>query len=246
MSKKRKKGLAAVNTEGWMMSYADMATILLAMFIVLSTLGKDQTGVSLNKGLESFRESQQSFGLSGILPYASKPNKFASTEVDYNVKGDGTGGGTGNPTKGPTQRSIDQELEQFQRFLKEVGRPFKVDRLPSTVGQATVDFFDPVNKNGSYWTGRHQDFLAQIVPLLRRSDYRVVLTVWAPMAKESAMLRSADTAKQLASELAATAQLNVEARARLIAVAQTWPHADYQRPVVSLTIARTVPATSRP
>lgn len=49
---RRKKALAAVNTEGWMMSYADMVTILLAMFIVLSTLGKDQTGASLQKGLE--------------------------------------------------------------------------------------------------------------------------------------------------------------------------------------------------
>src|SRR3954452_4158866 len=94
MAKLRKKALAAVNTEGWMMSYADMATILLAMFIVLSTLGKDQTGASLQKGLESWRETRQSFGLGGLFTTSENAGGFGGTDGKYNLQGelDGTPG----------------------------------------------------------------------------------------------------------------------------------------------------------
>src|SRR5207237_8598648 len=88
----KKKAEDAINTEGWMMSYADMATILLAMFIVLSTLGKDQTGASLQKGLESWRETCQSFGLGGILTTSDRPGGLGTTGPHYNLDGQGEGG----------------------------------------------------------------------------------------------------------------------------------------------------------
>jgi hypothetical protein len=103
-----------------------------------------------------------------------------------------------------------------------------------------VDLYDPFNKVSPYWTGKQQELLAQIIPLMRRSDYVVILVVWAPMAKESAMLRTAEKAQQLADELAATAQLDSKARQRLIAVTKTWAYVDYQRPVASLIVTRTV------
>ncbi len=67
MLRRRKSADSHINTEGWMMSYADMATILLAMFIVLSTLGKDQSGVNLYNGTGSFRKALDSFGLPGAF-----------------------------------------------------------------------------------------------------------------------------------------------------------------------------------
>src|SRR5438046_8282128 len=103
VAKARKKGLAAINTEGWMMSYADMATILLAMFIVLSTLGKDQTGASLQKGLESWRETRQSFGLGGIFSTSDRPGGLGSTGPHYNLEGPGEGG-TGQADSGSGQK----------------------------------------------------------------------------------------------------------------------------------------------
>src|SRR2546428_132665 len=57
-----------INVNGWMMSYADMATTLLAMFIALSTLGKDQTGINLYNGTGSFTHSLDTFGLPGLFP----------------------------------------------------------------------------------------------------------------------------------------------------------------------------------
>ena len=122
---KRKKGqLDQVNTEGWMMSYADMATILLAMFIVLSVLGKDQTGVALHKGLESYRESRASFGLSGL--FSSSPSK---AQFDAPM----TRFPNGAPDDGAPGRSIDSEQEQMQHFLEEMNRRFSILKLPAVL-----------------------------------------------------------------------------------------------------------------
>jgi hypothetical protein len=237
VAKPRKHALAAVNTEGWMMSYADMATILLAMFIVLSTLGKDQTGASLQKGLESYRESRQNFGLPGFFSTSNSPNPFGKSRPYYSLPGDGgAGAGAGGQLNA---LNIDQEQERFQQFLGEMGRQFQVKRLPPIVGQATVDLFEPLNKTSPYWTARHHEFLAQVTPLLRRGDYRLFVLVWAPMAKDAPMIKAAEKAKQLADEIAVMAKLDASARGRVIAVGQTWPYADFQRPVVSLVLART-------
>src|SRR5207244_10746573 len=93
MVKTARKALAAVNTEGWMMSYADMATILLAMFIVLSTLGKDQTGASLQKGLESWRASRQFFGLNGLFNNSNMQTQLGHRGPHYVYsQDDGEGG----------------------------------------------------------------------------------------------------------------------------------------------------------
>src|ERR1700674_1695735 len=98
--RRRKRGFPGINTEGWMMSYADMATTLLAMFIVLSTMGKDQTGISLYNGTGSFVHAEQSFGLPGLFPNSSKvivlpepgPH-YQSDQVDDETSEHGGGGG---------------------------------------------------------------------------------------------------------------------------------------------------------
>lgn len=159
-------------------------------------------------------------------------------------------GGTGLPGRGAGDkqfgRSIDQEEERFQRFIKELNRHFDVTRLPHSIGQATLDVFEPTNKTAPYWTANHKQALAPIVPLLRRPDYRVTIVVWAPMAKDSAMQRAVEKAAALAGELADVAQLDPRARARLAAVAQTWEYTDYQRPVLSIVIVRTRVLQDRP
>src|SRR5215813_11377572 len=84
-----------INTNGWMMSYADMATILLAMFIVLSTLGKDQTGITLQTGTGSYRETRERFGLPSTLTRSGQavPLSFAGPQYIYKGPDDPAGHG---------------------------------------------------------------------------------------------------------------------------------------------------------
>lgn len=233
MALKKRRGLPGINPEGWLMSYADMATILLALFIVLSNLGKDQTGVSLNQGLESYRQAAGTFGLGSLLDGAAQPiapetpnPHFGSESLD--PPADDT----------PPGRSIDAEQEQMQRFLEEMNRSFRVSKLPRVGGEATLDLFDKLNRQPPYLMPRHQAALHPLLALLQRPNYRVTLLVWATTPSDSAWQRAGEQAHAAAAELSAAGRLNQAARSRLTALGQPWRYPNFERPVLSLVIAR--------
>jgi hypothetical protein len=236
----KKKGAdGVINTEGWMMSYADMATVLLAMFIVLSTLGKDQTGVSLQRGLESWRDSRHSFGLSGAFQTSSRVFQNEALSPQYTLQEDEPATDGGGPDKDEGPRSIDGEHEGLQRFLQEMDRQFKVEKLPRVVGSATVDFYDKLGDAPPYLTAKQAEVVNQAMPLLDRGNYRILLIVWATMPSDSAWLRAGEQARLVADEIATEGRLSAEARGRLVAIGQPWRYAGFERPVLSLLIART-------
>jgi hypothetical protein len=240
---RRKQADSQINTEGWMMSYADMATILLAMFIVLSTLGKDQTGVNLYNGTGSFRKALDSFGLPGIFPTSARPIQMNYPSPHYSLEssGDqpGRGQSSGTGEEGLPARTIDAEQEQMQRFLQEVGRRFPVEKVPRAQGQAVVDFYDRLNKSPPYLAPNQSAVIGQTVPILRGSNFRVFVVVWAPTPGDKAWVRAAKQAQLVAQEIADTAQLDAKARERLVPLGQPWRYRDFQRPIMSLIIVKT-------
>ena len=235
-------GDTSINTNAWMMSYADMATTLLAMFIVLSTLGKDQTGISLYNGTGSFVHSLDSFGLPGFFPGSTKVIQFKTSGPHYQGQ-DAPGSGGNSENDGmpgnPNARIIDMEEEQLQHFLREMGRQFRVEKLPRTAGQATVDFYDPIHKSPPYLDPKPTEVLWQIISVLRRPNYRVSLIIWATTPSESAWTRAAGQAAFLVNEIAKVAELDSGARARLVPLGQPWRYPKVRRPIMSLVIAKT-------
>jgi hypothetical protein len=234
--KRKNSGVSKVNTEGWMMSYADMATILLAMFIVLSTLGKDQTGFNLNKALESVERHRNLFGLPGFLFSSAQPFQLDKVSSRYLTEQAERDPEPGNHPK-HRDKIHDLEEQQFQRFLEEMHRQFKVNKLPGLTGTASVDFFEPLGR-GPLLNAKANEVVAQVVPALYQKNCQVLIIVWATMPKESAWLRAARQADQLATEIGDTAGLDAEARGRLLPMGQPWPHQNYERPVFSLVITR--------
>jgi flagellar motor protein MotB len=226
---KKKPADSVINAEGWMMSYADMATILLAMFIVLSTLGNDQTGASLNKGLESWRESRQFFGLDGLFPNSKRAMGFNESNPRYAMDQPDTDGPR-------VEQTLEGEQATLQNLQKEFERRFAMEKEAPQLGRASLDFFDPLNAKAPYLNARHESTLLQLTPYLLRTDYEAELVVWAPMPSESAMKRTLEKASALAGEIRAT--LPPGTNPTLMSVAQTWSHADNQRPVFSLILSR--------
>jgi hypothetical protein len=227
-----------VDTNAWMMSYADMATTLLAMFIVLSTLGKDQTGVALYNGTGSFAHATDSFGLPGLFPNSDRMISRDQPGPRYAAPSGKEGdGGTDE-----SRRIIDAEEEQFQLFLKEMERQFRIARLPRTGGTAVVDFYERIGKEPPYLTERQADVLWQVLPVLHRTDYQVQIVVWATMPSTAAWSKAATQAQLLADEIAAKANLDDASRSRLFALGQPWRYPNYQRPVMSVVIIKTEPA----
>jgi hypothetical protein len=233
----------------WMMSYADMATILLAMFIVLSTFAKDQTGISLYYGTGSFNAAVATFGLPGLMPNSSQVVPLEAPGPQHTLPPqDGAESGPDPhfakdknlPEKdnGMPDRVIDGEVENFQRFLSEMDRHFKTAKLPATAGQTALDFYEKLSKKAPFMTAQQQEQLAPLLPLLRQSGYRMQIVVWAGTPRDSAMARAAEEAADVAEELASGAGLDPEARRRLVAVGQSWSFRDVQRPVMSVVVTR--------
>jgi flagellar motor protein MotB len=241
---------AAPDSLAWMMSYADMATILLAMFIVLSTFAQDQTGISLYYGTGSFRAAVASFGLPGLMSNSSQVVSLQASGPQHTLPN--SEGGEPNPEQPVAKdkehvvppetlpdRVIDGEAENFQRFLGEMDRHFKTAKLSRTAGQTALDFYDKLNSKAPFLTDAQQEQLAPLLPLLHKSGYRMQVVVWAGIPRDSATTRAAEEAANVADELAAGAGLEGEARRRLIAVGQSWSYRDVQRPVMSVVITRT-------
>jgi hypothetical protein len=235
--RKKKKGHGEVNSNAWMVSYADMATILLAMFIVLSTLGKDQTGISLYYGTGSFKQAMKNFGLPGLNANSNQVVPLQSSGTAYP-----TDAPFRDAAEDPTGRIIDGEQEYLQHFLTEMGRAFEARKQDRTAGHCSLDVYEPLGKTAPYFKGKVREVVMQMLPLLRRGGYRLQVVVWAPMPNESAVLRAAGQAQQLVAEIGAEADLDPVARERLVAVGQTWRYRDVPRPVLSVVVIKTAPA----
>jgi hypothetical protein len=235
MSGRKKKVEGAINTEGWMMSYADMATILLAMFIVLSTLGKDQTGLSLQHATGSFVRSLHSYGLPGLFSHASKPVTLTGPSPHYLYSPPADGGEGGGPDN---LRVIDADEEHLRRFVHELQRQFTCRRRPRQAGQVVIDLYEPLRKEAPYLTARHNEVLHQVAPLLNRPDYRAELVVWATTPAATAWARAVQQASLAAEEFAADNHVEGDARMRLTPVGRPWPFRDVRRPVLSVVLAK--------
>jgi Membrane MotB of proton-channel complex MotA/MotB len=230
-----------INTIAWMMSYADMATTLLAMFIVLSTLGKDQTGLSLYNGTGSFSHSLDNFGIPGLFPNSSRVIQFNAKSplyLDPSLDADNGYFNNGTDAEARSTRIIDAEEERLQRFMQEIERQLQVETLPRSAGEAALDFYDALNKAAPYLPNKYSAALGQVLPLLDRENYRVYVIVWATMPSNVAWNLAAVQAQHAADEIASTAHLNAQARSRLIALGQPWRYANVRRPVMSLIISK--------
>jgi hypothetical protein len=220
-----------VNTNGWMMSYADMATTLLAMFIVLSTLGKDQTGINLYNGTGSYINAVDSLGLPGFFPNSAQVISKEFPGTHYSVPSD-------IGTKDATERVIDAEQEQFDMFMTELERHFAVQRLVRSTGQATIDFYEPLGKAPPYLTKRQHDVIWQMLPLLHRSEYSVRIVVWASMPSVEAWGHATSQAQQIVDQIADTAGLDSDSRSHLFPLGQPWRYPNYQRPTMSVIVVK--------
>jgi hypothetical protein len=229
--RRRRPGPKGVNPEGWMMSYADMVTVLLSLFIVLTTLGKDQTGVRLQKGMEGYRRSRELFGLPGALPNSAQPWQLDHATPRYLLED------PNDDAAARAGKSADGEAEQLRRFLGEMKRQFRVEEMPRVLSQAAVDFYDPLGKS-PLLAGRNAEVAGQVLAVLSRRPYRVHVVVWATMPSPSAWERAARLSRRLAEEIAGRAELDADARERLVPLGQPWRYPNHQRPVFSLVVSR--------
>lgn len=221
-----------VNVNGWMVSYADMVTILLAMFIALSALTRDQTGLTFLAGTGSFRDRIKSFGIPGFMPNSSHVIQHHADGPLYSIEEEDP------PVKDPLnlERIIDGDQERLKRFLRSLRSEHALGKLPSVTGETSVDFYTPLRNQPPMLGPEHEAKLTSVLSLLVQQDYRIHVVVWAGSPGESACIKAVEKAIALREEIGNLGGLDEVAKRRLLAVGRSWLYRDIRRPYFSLVI----------
>jgi len=221
-------------------------TTLLAFFIVLVSLAKEQTGANLHAGTGSFVRAVQSFGLPGLFSESrsARATQFNAGGPKYHIE----------EAKEPTRSNklgsddgsdrlpvLDRESERFQRFLDELDQLADRSELPKESARASFDLYLPLSKHPPYLRDGHMKVLSAVLPPLRRPGYRVYLIVWAGTPSRTAWARAASKAHVAAEYFARTASLSPTARARLVPLGRSWLYSNVRRPTVSVVVAKVGP-----
>lgn len=229
---------------GYLVSFGDTMTALLAFFIVLNSLAEEQTGANLHSGTGSFIRTLNSFGLSGIIDgkqsrlsfqmNARSPLYFVPDPEEREPENDPTG----PDDDSDESRVIDRESEQFQRFLDEIKRLTPPKKERDVDGEVSFDILGKLPQKGSPMTRDVKNAVANIGAMLRKTDYSMQITVWATTPSQTAWTRAVRQAADLRTESIQLLRLTPEQQARVTASGRTWISSDVERPAVSITLRR--------
>ena len=243
MPAERKRGESSGPSRAYLVSFGDTMTTLLAFFIVLVSLAKEQTGANLHAGTGSFVRAVQSFGLPGLFSEkrSARAAQFKAGGPKYHLeagKEPTRSNELGSDDGSDKLPVLDRESERFQRFLRELDRVAERDELPKEVARASFDLYLPLTKQAPYLSEGHMKVLAAVLPPIRRPGYRVYLIVWAGTPSRTAWSRAARKAHVAAAYFASTAALDPAARSRLVPLGRSWIRSDVRRPALSIVVAR--------
>jgi hypothetical protein len=240
---------------GYLLSFGDTMTALLAFFIVLNSLAEEQTGANLHSGTGSFMKSVDKFGLAGKVNSDLSAQAFQQSAISpkYVVKEDDRPperGAKGPDEVGPDDRNdntriVDRVKDQYHRFLTSLRQVNNLEQDRDVTGEVSFDIMEkfPPASAGTLINEELRAALTGVGPMLRRSDYAVEIVVWTPTPSESAWTRSLQTANRLNAEATDLLRLPPNQRRRISAVAQPWISSTMERPKVTVSLRRlAVPA----
>jgi flagellar motor protein MotB len=134
----KKKAQAPQEEQGekaplWIISFADMISLLMSFFVMLLTMANTQSGKMCNPGegifertVFGFKSSVSGFGLPELFGKAGEPAHFEYGKSHYNVAGD---------SNNADERIIDASEERVRRLFGQVQKGMKTySRLQKSTG----------------------------------------------------------------------------------------------------------------
>jgi hypothetical protein len=239
--KRMKRPVVSGPNKGYLVSFGDTMTALLAFFIVLNSLAEDQTGAKLYAGTGSFAVAISGFGMTNrqSSKRASVVVQKQATSPIYGIaEVDDSENVPSLDLERNRQRVIDQEREQWERFLNEIDHRYGVQPLPRIQSQVAFDVFDRIPARRPRLSDTERMAFSDLLPLLRHDNYRVAVVVWATTPNQSAWERAMHQAKEIRTELVELGQLRPDEQQRLVAMARPWHDADKKRPSMSLLVLK--------
>ena len=240
---KRKRKPPSKPSKAYLISFGDTMTAMLAFFIVLNTLAKEQTGANLHTGTGSFVSAVRSMGLPGW--FSGKTSKRVRQLDDHAPKyivddeqQSMDNSGEGHDDENNNLRVLDRDAEQLQRRIVEFEQQFDVQLSEEESAQISFDLFEPLDKRNRQLPKPVRKVLAQSVGLLSVGRYRIEIDVWSPTPSQSAMNRTARQARDILELIGREFNLDRQRRSQLTAATRIWPHSDERRPTITINVIK--------
>ncbi|QEF97640.1 flagellar motor protein MotD [Stieleria maiorica] len=241
---KRKKQPPSVPSKAYLVSFGDTMTALLAFFIVLNSLAKEQTGANMHSGTGSFVNAFSSSGQPGHLS-GSRSNEVIQQEsqkpiyaLAENMKDD-SDKNIGPDEINEQQRVLDREKEQFQKFLTELESQLDLDMLPEIENQVVFDSFERPDPTTGKLSLHAVQLISEAVTKLREPGMTLEIVLWADMPRGSALKRKLDKSVELRKEIERTVWMKASQKSRIRYRVKPWLFADAKRPYLSVILGRT-------
>lgn len=231
-------------SKAYLVSFGDTMTALLAFFIVLNSLAKDQTGANMYTGTGSFVQAMKSIGIPGQSPgdrsdqvvVKSAPAPIYAVPSEKKLQDD--------PGKGPDEsddgkRIINRQAENFQRFLSEMEYQFQVNEGNPTQSQVVFDSFENLNKESDDILGPSAiQIAADAISQLSNEQIELEIIVWANMPSPVALKKAMESAQKIQAQLDRSFTFRGDQRQRVTASAKPWLFFDAKRPRASFVLSR--------
>ncbi len=230
---------------GYLVSFGDTMTALLAFFIVLNALAQDQTGINLYRGTGSFVAALNDVGTDGYFDSDSSKNVFQRDAespiymVDDGQDSPDPGRGNGPDAVDNQLRVIDRDQEQLQRLLNELEQALPTQQTAEHTQQVSFDLFKALGPPPNILSFDVKQVIAQSLPMVLRGNHRLEIAVWAPMPSPSTIRRAARQAKQVRQQIIDDFVLDVHSADQIRCGARLWPLSNEKRPVLTVTVIAT-------
>ncbi len=245
----RKRKPPSKPSNAYLISFGDTMTAMLAFFIVLNTLAKEQTGANLHAGTGSFMTAVRSMGLPGVFTtessrQVSQQNEVTPLYIVDDPENPSPGKGTG-PDEENGLRVIDPQAEQLQRLIVEMEQQFHVESHSESAHQVAFDLFERLGKAPDMLPGDAKKVLARSMAIISRPNYRIVIDVWSPTPSLTALNRTTNNARQIKQEIQRDFR-SFKRPGMLQATARIWPYSNERRPVMTINVIKTSTGLDNP
>jgi flagellar motor protein MotB len=241
MAKKRKLE-PSVPSKAYLVSFGDTMTALLAFFIVLNSLAKEQTGANMYSGTGSFVSAFTNSGSPGDLTgnrsrdvlqqKQQKPLYALAENLDQNDLR------VGPDDTDENQRILDRDQEQFQKFLSEIERQFGLKSNLPIQSQTVFDSFQPWDRKTDSMSTHAIQLLSGLISKLRQPDTSLEIIIWATMPSKRNLEQQLAKSIELRSHVEQVFWLKPSEKKRIRYSVKPWLFADAKRPVLSVVYSK--------
>ena len=240
---KKQKAPDAGPSKAYLVSFGDTMTALLAFFIVLNSLAKEQTGAKMYSGTGSFVSALSKSGLPGGLPGNRSSEMIdATAQAPIYALAENMDEGKVGPDEKKEKRMVkDRDKAKFQEFLHEVEQKFGLMTDPPTTNQVVFDSFVPFDRRDGSLSAHALQLAAEVIPKVRRKSNTKVtnldIVLWATMPSKSIIDKMLTKTHAVKAEIEKSFWINETTRPRIRYSVKPWLFSDAKRPILSFVVS---------